>query len=66
MDYLIMPNYIHIILAFDEEVAGASPRPTIMDVILHISISSFIFFSYMLLFVFFWYVFSSYFRAHLV
>ena len=30
--YVIMPNHIHMILIFDE-TAGASPRPTLMDVI---------------------------------
>ena len=31
--YIIMPNHIHILLLIDEEAAGASPRPTIMDII---------------------------------
>ena len=31
--YVIMPNHIHMILIFDDEMAGASPRPTLMDVI---------------------------------
>ena len=31
--YVIMPNHIHILFLIDEEAAGASPRPTIMDVI---------------------------------
>ena len=30
--YVIMPNHIHAIL-FLEEAAGASPRPTIMDIV---------------------------------
>ena len=31
--FVIMPNHIHMILIFDDETAGASPRPTLMDVI---------------------------------
>ena len=31
--YVIMPNHIHAILLYDEHAAGASPRPTIMDVV---------------------------------
>ena len=31
--YVIMPNHIHAILILTEETAGASPRPTIMDVV---------------------------------
>ena len=31
--YVIMPNHIHVILILDCEVAGASPRPTVMDVV---------------------------------
>ncbi len=31
--YVIMPNHIHVILMMDDEAAGASPRPTVMDVI---------------------------------
>ncbi len=31
--YVIMPNHIHLILILNSEAAGASPRPTIMDVI---------------------------------
>ena len=31
--YVIMPNHIHIIIRITEETAGASPRPTLMDVI---------------------------------
>ena len=31
--YVIMPNHIHVILFYDENAAGASPRPTIMDVV---------------------------------
>ena len=30
--YVIMPNHIHAILLL-EEAAGASPRPTIMDIV---------------------------------
>ena len=30
--YVIMPNHIHAILLL-EETAGASPRPTIMDIV---------------------------------
>ena len=31
--YVIMPNHIHAILILNNETAGASPRPTIMDII---------------------------------
>ena len=31
--YVIMPNHIHAIMALNAEAAGASPRPTIMDII---------------------------------
>ena len=31
--YVIMPNHIHIIFWFKPETAGASPRPTLMDVV---------------------------------
>ena len=31
--YVIMPNHIHIILVIEKETAGASPRPTVMDII---------------------------------
>jgi len=31
--YVIMPNHIHIILILDNNAAGASPRPTIMDIV---------------------------------
>ena len=31
--YVIMPNHIHAILILHNETAGASPRPTIMDII---------------------------------
>ena len=31
--YVIMPNHIHIIMMLGKESAGASPRPTIMDII---------------------------------
>ena len=31
--YVIMPNHIHAVLIFDGESAGASPRPTLTDVV---------------------------------
>ena len=31
--YVIMPNHIHFILVIANEAAGASPRPTVMDVV---------------------------------
>ena len=31
--YVIMPNHIHMILVLRYEAAGASPRPTIMDIV---------------------------------
>ena len=31
--YIIMPNHIHVILILNNETAGASPRPTIMDIV---------------------------------
>ncbi len=31
--YVIMPNHIHVILILESEAAGASPRPTIMDMV---------------------------------
>ena len=31
--YVIMPNHIHAIIRLLEETAGASPRPTLMDVV---------------------------------
>ncbi len=31
--YVIMPNHIHIIFVLNNETAGASPRPTIMDIV---------------------------------
>ena len=31
--YVIMPNHIHMIVRLDRNTAGASPRPTIMDVV---------------------------------
>ena len=31
--YVIMPNHIHIILILNNESAGASPRPTVMDIV---------------------------------
>ncbi|MBQ5597221.1 MAG: transposase, partial [Clostridia bacterium] len=31
--YSIMPNHIHAILILANEAAGASPRPTIMDIV---------------------------------
>ena len=33
MRYVIMPNHIHMILKIKASPAGASPRPTIMDVV---------------------------------
>ena len=32
-EYVIMPNHIHAILILDRETAGASPRPTVMDIV---------------------------------
>ncbi len=31
--YVIMPNHIHAIMSLNGEAAGASPRPTIMDIV---------------------------------
>ena len=31
--YVIMPNHIHIIIILKDETAGASPRPTITDIV---------------------------------
>ena len=31
--YVIMPNHIHAMLILEDETAGASPRPTIMDIV---------------------------------
>jgi len=31
--YVIMPNHIHIIFLMGNETAGASPRPTVMDIV---------------------------------
>ena len=31
--YVIMPNHIHVILILDNQTAGASPRPTVMDIV---------------------------------
>ena len=31
--YVIMPNHIHAILGLEQEAAGASPRPTLTDII---------------------------------
>ncbi len=31
--YVIMPNHIHAILILDDKAAGASPRPTVMDIV---------------------------------
>ena len=31
--YVIMPNHIHAILLIDETAAGASPRPTLSDIV---------------------------------
>ena len=32
-DYVIMPNHIHAIIIFKKQAAGASPRPTLTDVV---------------------------------
>jgi len=31
--HVIMPNHIHVVMFLDNEAAGASPRPTIMDIV---------------------------------
>ena len=31
--YIIMPNHIHAVLVLNDHAAGASPRPTIMDIV---------------------------------
>ena len=31
--FVIMPNHIHVILILENDTAGASPRPTIMDIV---------------------------------
>ena len=31
--YMIMPNHIHVIMILANETAGASPRPTVMDIV---------------------------------
>lgn len=31
--YVIMPNHVHLILVFQDGAAGASPRPTLMQVV---------------------------------
>ena len=31
--FCIMPNHIHLILTLDNKAAGASPRPTVMDIV---------------------------------
>jgi len=31
--YVVMPNHVHIILSFRGDAAGASPRPTLMQVV---------------------------------
>ena len=31
--YVIMPNHIHILFVIENETAGASPRPTISDIV---------------------------------
>ena len=31
--YVIMPNHIHAIFVLDSKAAGASPRPTVMDIV---------------------------------
>ena len=32
-EYVIMPNHIHALLSLNENTTGASPRPTIMDIV---------------------------------
>ena len=32
-EYVIMPNHIHFVIILQEQTAGASPRPTLTDVI---------------------------------
>ena len=31
--YIIMPNHIHLLIGLNNEAAGASPRPTVIDII---------------------------------
>ena len=31
--YIIMPNHIHVVLILEIEAAGASPRPTLTDIV---------------------------------
>ena len=31
--YVIMPNHIHVIFILNSQTAGASPRPTVMDIV---------------------------------
>ncbi len=31
--YVVMPNHVHLLLSFREDAAGASPRPTLMQVV---------------------------------
>ena len=31
--YMIMPNHIHMLLILKNDTAGASPRPTVMDIV---------------------------------
>ena len=31
--YVIMPNHIHVVLILNNETAGASPRPTLTDIV---------------------------------
>ena len=31
--YVVMPNHIHAILVLEQEAAGASPRPTLTDIV---------------------------------
>ena len=31
--YVIMPNHIHVIFVMNDEAAGASPRPTLIDIV---------------------------------
>ena len=32
-NYVIMPNHIHVIFVLKHQMAGASPRPTLMDIV---------------------------------
>ena len=31
--YVIMPNHIHVVLILESDAAGASPRPTLTDIV---------------------------------